>query len=144
MTRSEYVLAVLSAADGKSHTPVQVQKLFFLLDKKLSHQDDWPRFNFRAWDYGPFDSDVYSEIEGLEARQLVEISRESGAGLRIYRTTPTGQQEGSSLLRKLDIRMSSYIRRLSEWVHKQSFAELVSAVYKEYPEMRVNSVFQGK
>ena len=31
MTRQEFMLAVLAAGDGEAHSPVQVQKLFFVL-----------------------------------------------------------------------------------------------------------------
>jgi hypothetical protein len=37
----------------------------------------------------------------------------------------------------------SKIKILSEFVRKLSFSELVSAIYKEYPEMKKYSIFRG-
>ena len=36
----------------------------------------------------------------------------------------------------------AYIRSASNFVRNHSFSKLVSAIYKAYPEMQANSVFQ--
>jgi hypothetical protein len=42
----------------------------------------------------------------------------------------------------MDKKAIAYIRQASEFVRSLSFTQLVSAIYKAYPEMRENSVFQ--
>lgn len=142
MNRTDFVLAVLSAADGAEHTPVQVQKLFFLLDRKVSHLTGGPHFDFAAYDYGPFDASVYGELRKLGAGGLVSIETVSDSPVRKYRPTEAGLARGRRLLGSLPDGAEGYIRQLSVWVRRQSFASLVSAIYKEYPEMRANSVFR--
>ena len=143
MNRKHLVLAALAASNGAVHTPVQVQKLFFLLDKRISTHLGGPWFNFAACDYGPFDRAVYDELENLEREGLVEITRTSDLRRKTYRLTAEGQGEGNEILKGLDTKLVEYLQRLSKWVRSLSFAELVSSIYREYPEMKVNSVFRG-
>ena len=43
----------------------------------------------------------------------------------------------------IDEPVMSYIKEVSKFVRALSFADLVSAIYKAYPEMKANSVFTG-
>ena len=142
MDKLLYVLCGLTPAKGATHSPVQVQKLFFLLDKGLENFMDRPLFNFEPYDYGPFDQDVYHTLEKLAGEGLVEIDIESHGRWNTYILTPEGQQRGNELLKKLPDEVQRFIRNVSEFVRKLSFAQLVSAIYKAYPEMKVNSVFK--
>jgi hypothetical protein len=54
-----------------------------------------------------------------------------------------GQESGLALLNDLPPNTKNYIIQLSEFVRSLSFSALVSAIYKAYPAMRANSVFQG-
>lgn len=143
MDRTDLVLAVLAASDGAAHTPVQVQKLFFLIDQKIPTFIGGAKFDFQPFDYGPFDHAVYRELESLSLRGLVEIGRTSDGRMNSYRATSAGLQMGRDRLGELDPVASDFIRRLSNWVRNQSFADLVSAIYREFPLMKVNSVFRG-
>ena len=142
MDRRDYVLAVLAAADGASLGPVQVQKLFFLLDEKIPELVGGPHFDFKPCAYGPFDSGVYRDLDALARRELIEISTAGFARVRTLRVTMAGQARGSELLDTLHSNAAAYIRKLSKWVRSLPFAALVSAVYQAYPAMRVNSVFR--
>lgn len=140
LTRTQHVLAALAATPASVLRPVQVQKLFFLLDKKRESLGKKPRFEFRPYDYGPFDPEVYRELEALENAGLVTIETD-WRGLRHYRLTPQGAKEGGRLLQQLDEAEREYAEKAGDWVSKQSFASLVAAIYQKYPEMKVNSVF---
>ena len=142
MIKRDFVLAVLAAADGASHTPVQVQKLFFLLDRKAPNLVGGPHFNFQPDDYGPFDVAVYRELESLASDNLVEIQTVNDTRRKTYRTTPSGQTKGSQLLASFGEPIAEYVSQLSLWVRSQSFAQLVSSIYTHFPDMKVNSVFQ--
>jgi hypothetical protein len=143
MDRQSLMLAALAASDGATHSPVQVQKLFLLLDKEIPSHVGGPHFHFVPYDYGPFDAEVYDELTNLEAKDLVVIEREPHTRWKIYRLTPRGQRMGDELLGTMKPSVAAYIRKLSAWVRSLAFAQLVSAIYKEYPEMQVNSVFRG-
>lgn len=143
MDRRSVILAVLAPAMGASHSPVQVQKMAFLLDKEIAKYLGGPHFDFQPYDYGPFDKGVYDVLEELSKDGLVEVDSEPGLRWRRYRLTEAGQHEGSKILAKLDRRAGDYIKKVSKFIRSLSFEELVSAIYKAYPEMKVNSVFRG-
>ncbi len=139
MTKKEIVLMALAPAKS-DHTPVQVQKSIFLIDRNISESIGGERFNFVPYSYGPFDIDVYKTLEQLQEEGMVEINR--GQDWKTYRLTAEGQEEGERLLQSIESSKRDYITAVSEFVQKLSFNALVSAFYKAYPDMRVNSVFR--
>ncbi|MDQ1184697.1 hypothetical protein [Agrobacterium larrymoorei] len=142
MNRTEIVLAALAAAgQNATFTPVQVQKLFFLLDKEASHLLDGPHFTFAPYDYGPFDRGVYDELDGLSARGLAEV--QSTGRYRKYSLTAQGFGQGAAMLGDLPENTREYVSSISKWVRDLSFEQLVASIYKRYPEMKANSVFRG-
>lgn len=137
--RDKHVLAVLSTSHGMPWTPVQLQKMFFLLDERIPRDIEGPRFDFQPYDYGPFDAAVYHEVNTLARAGKAAIGQE---GVRSYWLTQAGQSEGEQALKALPPDAQEYVQRLSDWVRSLSFTELVSAVYGEFPEMREKSVFR--
>lgn len=143
MDKKDIVLAALAASNGASHTPVQIQKLLFLIDKKVPDLEGAPFFNFAAYDYGPFDKQVYSVLEALHVDGDVEITQNPISRLSQYKLSCQGQAKGQEKLDSLDQEQADYIRELSQFVRSLSFAQLVSAIYREFPDMKTNSVFRG-
>lgn len=143
MTRKDLILAALAASNGAEHSPVQVQKLLFLLDKRHAAKIEGPKFDFKPYDYGPFDSSVYRELEYAATAREAEIDINADLRRRKYRLTPQGQQSGEQVLKSLGDGEADYVRRLSSFVRSLSFSQLVSAVYKAYPEMKENSIFKS-
>lgn len=140
MEKKDLLLACLSVAGKESYQPVQIQKLVFLLqDRGLKE----PVFNFTPFDYGPFDPQIYKSLEELSDEGLVEIIGEPFAKNRRYRLKPEGAEKARTALNKLSPQNQEYIGRLFSWVKGVSFAQLVGAVYADYPDMRKNSVFRG-
>jgi len=136
----ELVLAGLLPAKGAPHTPVQVQKLFFLLDKNIPETYNGPLFDFKPYNYGPFDRDVYLVLEKLEEEGLVDIDTQYS--WRTYGLTVKGQEEAGKIFKQLPENARSFIPAASEFVRALNFTQLVRAIYKAYPEMKQNSVFQ--
>lgn len=140
MNRGDLVLAALAAAgQSASFRPVQVQKLFFLIDQEIPTLVDGPHFDFRPYDYGPFDSEVYSELGHLKQEGLVLVSQ---GYYRSYSLTQEGFEKGSAALKSLKQSARVYIQRASAWVLSLSFSQLVTAIYDAYPKMKANSVFK--
>jgi len=142
MDKQSLVLAILSAGNGGEFSPVQVQKLFFLVDKNIPRYVGGPHFNFSPYDYGPFDKAVYGVLEKLGVAGFLETCEVPGRSWPTYRLTQSGQSEGQALLSRLPEKVITYIKDLVEFVRTLSFEELVSAIYRAYPEMKVNSVFR--
>ena len=143
--RQQMVLAGLSAVPDSSFEPVQIQKLLFLMDENIADEMHGKQFAFEPYDYGPFDKAVYAELEALHERGLVyitaHVSSTSITG-RSYSLTYAGQKQGEKVIASMPTYVRKYLRQLSEWVRSLSFAELVGAIYRAYPDMRENSIFQ--
>lgn len=142
--RQELALAALAAGQSNSEvTPVQAQKLFFLIDRNVADALGGPQYNFQPYDYGPFDSAVYTDLDWLAQPQegCVEVLRTGR--FRTYRLTQRGLQTGQQKLAQLDGGTRDYIDRAKDWVKAQSFQSLVRSIYQSYPEMRANSIFRG-
>ena len=142
MDRQQIILAALAAGgENAAFSPVQVQKLFFLIDREAQHLVEGPHFNFSAYDYGPFDRTVYDELDLLSSAGLVEI--QNSGRYRKYLLTPKGYESGAASLLEMDPVASSFVARASKWVRELSFQQLVAAIYNRYPDMKVNSIFRG-
>ena len=115
MTRKDFVLAVLAAGGcGVQYSPVQVQKLFFLIDREIPDLVEGRHFNFEPYNYGPFDKAVYDELETLEYGGYVE--RTSQQTWRNYRLTTDGQEQGDKILNSLDPGAQDYIETVAKRV----------------------------
>lgn len=142
MDRNQMLLAALSAGGaGATFSPVQVQKLFFLIDREVSHLVGGPHFNFRPYDYGPFDRNVYDALDMLSFSGSVRV--QNSGKYRTYSLSESGFAAGESFLRQLPPNAGRYISELAHWVRNLSFEQLVASIYKSYPDMKVNSVFRG-
>lgn len=132
MKRTDFVLAVLSTSNGTAWTPVQVQKIFFLLDEKISDKIGRKQWNFTVQDYGPYDNEVYREIENLKAIGQAIIIKES---MSTFLLTVSGQRAGIIALNELGT-IATYIKELSVWIRSLSFQQLVLAIYRDFPEFK--------
>lgn len=142
MHRRDLTLLMLAAASGQYYTPVQIQKAMFLLDRQMPDVFDTTlRYVFRPYDYGPFDPDVYVEIERLQAEGLAEITVNPARAMKMYGATPHGLARAHGLRSRLLPAQNSFIEDVSAFVRRLSFSELVSAIYEAYPDMRENSIF---
>jgi uncharacterized protein YwgA len=140
--RQEIMLAVLASESAARFAPVQVQKLFFLVDENAAPRLGGKLFSFQPYNYGPFDAEVYRELEALETAGLVTISPGPG-GQRRYFLTPAGYDRGRRELEDLPGPIRAYLADVSRWVRSLSFAQLVGSIYSAYPQMRENSIFVG-
>ena len=142
MERQPLVLAALAGGgENARYWPVQVQKLFFLVDREASRLVDGPHFEFQPYDYGPFDRAVYVELDSLQAQGLVNA--QNTGRYRVYSLSPEGYRQGMHNLHRLGNPARSYIEQAARWVLSLNFQQLVAAIYRRYPDMKVNSVFRG-
>ncbi len=82
---------------------------------------------------------VYETMEELALQGLIQIDN---GDRRQYQLTGSGLEEGKKILNELPDKAQHYITEVSEFVRKLTFAQLVSAIYEAYPEMKANSVFE--
>jgi hypothetical protein len=114
-------------------------KLLFLIDKNLADDLDGPFFNFHPYHYGPFDRKVYDVLRNLRLKGMVNFLSEHT--WEDYQLTEIGLSTGVGIFEEMNEKSREYIQAISEFVRSLSFSELVSSIYKKYPEMRENSVF---
>ena len=143
MDREQIILACLAPGRDCLYEPVQLQKLLFVFQRKAPTAFGDSSFNFYSYDYGPFDPGVYNSVESLARKGLVQILGKPFDRKRFYKLTEAGIEEGNKLLESFDEPCKAFIIKLSNWVRSLTFAQLVGAIYKAFPEMRANSVFQG-
>jgi uncharacterized protein len=141
MNRTNLVLAALYPANTDSYTPVQIQKLLFLIQKKIPVFEK-DGFDFKPYDYGPFDKNVYTELETLAEEGFVSIREQESSSWRTYGLTNDGLTKAKEIFDSLDANSREKITKLSGFVRQLSFSQLVAAIYNAYPEMKQNSVFK--
>lgn len=142
--RSEFVLAAMAPAGTAGFSRVQIQKALFLLDQNIPELTTGPHFDFKPYFYGPFDPEVYREIESLEKRGFVRSFKRPARSDPSYVLTASGLEQGESALRQLSQQAQDYIHEVAEFVRSVSFADLVSAIYRAYPEMADNSLMRER
>ncbi|WP_256545441.1 hypothetical protein [Halobellus inordinatus] len=143
--RAEWVLRILYApVKGKTAVPIvgitRLMKACFLVHKKLDAEEGIQTdFSFYPGDYGPIDDEVYSTLERLQSRGLVE-ERESRKydGTEYVLTT-----EGIDRAEELFEELSGSERELLSWIKGKHvlkpLSKLLSFVYNRYPKYAENS-----
>ncbi len=142
MRREDWTLVAIDNAGTRGLTPVQIQKVLFLLGKEIPTAVSDSFYLFIPHNYGPFSKQVYSDAERLAVNGLVAIERPIG-GYQEYRITAAGANVARALVAQADPRAITYLRNVVSWAQNQTFSGLIRAIYNKYPEFRANSVFQG-
>jgi len=133
--RQKFILYVLGLIDDGIISPIQVQKLLFLIEKKIPNIVNG-FFNFEPYDYGPFDKVIYEELEYLKnAGFIQDVYIDNVKHSKIKSKIDVGIQIPSETLER--------IKKISQFVKECTFKELLVAIYNAYPEMAVNTVFKG-
>lgn len=144
MLPQEWSLLTIAAAGGRALQPVQLQKALFLMGQNISKEQLQVEafYAFVPYDYGPFCEAIYYDAEMLEALDFVHIARPPETRFKEYRATQRGLAKASELRVTLDPAVATYVGSVVEFVRSLSFNQLVSSIYKNYPEMKANSVFR--
>lgn len=137
--RFDIVLAALAAGGaGGQYDPVRVQKLFFLIDREVAEFIDGPYFRFEPYHYGPFDKAVYEDLEVLAEQGKINIDT-TGRYSR-YSLTDSGRAMGERALDALPEPAARYMEDAAKWVRFVPFKRLLLTIYRQYPDMAVNSI----
>jgi hypothetical protein len=142
LQRDQIALVMLSLAEeGGAFTPVQIQKALFLATDRARDAFFVP-YDFQPYDYGPFDRRVYLDAEDFERQGLVQIDQPPGRGWKTYAATTAGRIEAARLTNALTPAQLELLQKIVKLVRSLSFNELVSAIYRAYPDMKARSVFR--
>ncbi len=136
VSKADLILNILGLVPEEQFSPVQIQKLFFLLDKRLKLNC----FNFKAYHYGPYDKDLTDTLTSL-AVFSGKIEIKDINGIAHYQISNNYIPDTSNFL---DSEKRDFIKSMVSFVKSLSFKQLCMAIYKEFPEMAENSVFFRK
>lgn len=142
LERQSWTLLALAAASPQLLTPVQLQKILFLLGEELPDAVGPGFYEFKPYNYGPFSSAIYSDAESLQEQGLARLVH-NGRWTN-YGASEAGIALAAGLRAQLDETVAGFIDQLVAWAKGLSFDELVRAVYKKFPQMRKNSVWVDK
>lgn len=142
VTRKDWALLAIAAAGGRPLTPVQLQKILFILGEEKADRVGRGYYKFRPYNYGPFSADVYQDADILDSMGLVDVDQGTASrSWSTYRATPEGISKADELRARAPSDAVKYLDALVAWAMKLSFQQLVSAVYERYPAQRANSIF---
>jgi len=143
MKRQQWALLALSSSPDGALAPVQVQKAMFLLAQNACPRpSDGPFYNFQPYHYGPFDSEVYADLDRLIDYGLVKRVKSKRYSGTEYQITEFGKVEAVRAARTQDA-IVTYLHAVVVWMRPLTFTQLVSAIYNQYPKFREKSIFRG-
>lgn len=142
-SRQEWLLMALAHRKGQPMTPAQIQKAMFLMAAEAPHLVGQGFYNFVPYNYGPFDANVYHDLDVLAERGLVTGDSFPGRSWRMYAVTPAGLVEAARAEQAANHQGVGYLEKVVDWVSSMSFPQLVRAIYAKYPKYKANSVFTG-
>src|SRR5262249_41736917 len=101
---------------------------------------------FRAYDYGPFSSRIYGDLDALVDEGLVVREPAPGYTWSRYRLTAEGMAHAQAIVDDMDEEHRAAARLLAQLkqdVLTKSFSRLLRYVYRKYPAYARNSIFSG-
>ena len=135
--RSDILLAILAAANGKALSRVQLQKVAFLVSEEFKGRLPEDFYAFDKEKFGPFCIDIYRDTEILHYWGWISVKAGAQPRLDSYSVAASVDIDGI----QLDDDIKEYIKDTVAWVVDMSFGEIVRAVYRLFPEYRENSIF---
>ncbi len=135
MEKKDFVLKVLSIIDMPL-TPIQIQKMFFLLEKRLGKEAAF--FNFEPYMYGPYDRNLNDIVNEMVKNNEIDVSNING--VNNYQVNKNLNHFNNNFF---DEKKAQFIQNLASFIKQKTFKELCFSIYEEFPEMKVNSVFNN-
>jgi uncharacterized protein len=141
---AQLILSDLAAEPGEPYPldRIRMQKAVFLLVQR--GKSDWRTlYRFEPYNWGPYSSQLASDIRGLVREGLLEIEQAPGSRYGRYRTTHRGEMEARTAWEGLGTPEREFIRSVRAYVTHKSFTQLLREVYAAYPDFATASRFTG-
>lgn len=137
--KKEFILKIFSIIKDYELSPVQLQKFFFLLEKRIG--EEAKLFDFEPYYYGPYCQELKDIVAELEKEGDLKSSNVDGIQ-HFAVAKPCNANELDNFLDKTKREFIS--SKLVEFVTSMSFRDLCFSIYKEFPEMAKRSVLIKK
>jgi hypothetical protein len=135
--RDDLLLLIAKGAEDGPYPfdAIRTMKSAFIVSQR--GLPEWRQlFDFRPYDYGPFDSSVYRSRDSLVSRGLLEIEPDQYDACRL---TDAGRERVAELEEQLG-NGADWLKQIGHWASSRSFAQLLREVYAEYPDFAAKSV----
>lgn len=142
MEKKDWILLVLNCSEDKTLSPVQLQKSLFLLGRMFPDAVSNNFYNFVPCHYGPFCLEIYEDADFFKLKDLISINVDTIRRWKTYSITDKGLNYVAILKKKIKPEVYNYVLEIIKWVKDQSFSQLISAIYKQFPEYKIYSVFK--
>jgi DNA-binding PadR family transcriptional regulator len=97
-------------------------------------------YSFTPYDYGPFDTQVYRDLDTLEVQGFVRVEPIQGTSRHVFRLTAKGEQRMVQLLGEAPGAAVDVLGDIKKLVTSRSFLDLLRYVYEKYPAYASQSV----
>lgn len=142
LDRQDIVLLLAAGAEAGAYPfdPIRVMKGCFIVSK-IGRTEWREQFDFKPYDYGPFDASVYRARDALLAKGLLFSSR-GGGRYAAYTLTDEGRAKVAELEATLNEKDRRWLRKVGAWVTSKSFNDLLTEIYERFPEYAERSVMR--
>lgn len=138
--RRDWLLLFLGADSGNFPTDqIRIMKGMFLLDQLSDHPASG-LYRFEPFDYGPFDSSVYRDLDELQLAGFIEVGRRADSTRRSYALTASGWDRYSILKARCSPADFQAVGETKLHVTSLGFSALVKEIYDAFPTFAVLSV----
>lgn len=138
VSRSDILLAIIAAANGKELSRGHLQKVAFLVSEEFKGRLPADFYTFDKHKYGPFCIDIYNDTDMLLYWECIQTRLSADRSSEKYSIAKRINIDGF----QLDEDIKRFIKNTVAWVADMSFGELVRAVYRLYPEFLERSTFE--
>jgi len=144
MNRSDWILMLLAkdalGVNGPdAMDPVRIQKGMFMLSEIGPARG---LYSFRPYNWGPFSSDIYRDLDSLVGAGLVRATQAPGRTWSLYSLTEQGATAAKSAAAAADEDDVKWLGQLRRFLTERSFAQLLKDVYAAFPGMATASHFR--
>ncbi len=137
VSRSDILLAIIAAANGKGLSRGHLQKVAFLVSEEFKGRMPADFYTFNRNKYGPFCNDIDNDTDMLQYWEFIQ--RKPGVEQNHESYYISGQIDLDELKLAEDIKR--FIKETVAWVAEMSFSKLVRAIYLRFPEYLEQSIF---
>lgn len=150
LPRAIYPLLLLNfSKKGEIVGRTRFEKLVFVMQKRIIEQMRLSitlnSYQFRPFNFGPFDENVLDDLESLKLVGMVENVGESDAN-ETYKITDKGKEIVTKLIKNKQIpeMFVEEVRKLTKEYGEMSLDKLLRNVYINYQEYTTNSVIRSR
>lgn len=130
-------------SDGDPLDQIRVMKGMFLLSQHPDHPiHQQQMYEFEPYDWGPFDSTVYRDLDVLQVRGFLTAHRAPKSSQIRYGLTAAGEIEAARFRQSQPDALIALVDAVRLRVVSQTFRALLTDIYEAFPDYAVKSLLR--